>query len=184
MAALDHLIEWDQRLDFNNHVPHFPFQVTGTPLSKQHVVVVIALLITKCIIICAFKTGAVDTIAIEVQTPKDPAIRRGLYHGKYHACVIKFLIVCDLKGRICFADGPFPGTIFDAHLFRDTMPAHPLHPLEFLLGDGHFTSLPQILAPHRRRRVGRLNDSELQWNNIVAFYRSRFAQKPIVYKIQ
>lgn len=122
-----------------------------------------------------FVVGAVDTIAIEIRRPKDNTFRRVAYHGKYKAFVIKFLVVCDFHGRICFVDGPFVGTRYDAHLFIRSMQSHPMHPLELLLGDGHFVSLPQIIGPKRKPRNGVLSFRDRQWNSIVAKYRSRFA---------
>lgn len=63
-------IYWNNRLSPYNHVPHFPF----------------------------FVTGCVDTYPVRVLQPQNSFLRRSLYNPKYGATVVKVESVVDFMG--------------------------------------------------------------------------------------
>lgn len=61
MSLLVNEINWLDRLDHDNHCPHYPTQVTG---------------------IC-------DTFPVQISQPDDSQMRSQCFNGKYGCCVVK-----------------------------------------------------------------------------------------------
>lgn len=62
---------------------------------------------------------------------------------------------------------------YDGHIFVSNWNLHPLQDGEYLLGDGHYTSLPFIVGPYSQPPNGVLTPQESLANTIVAHYRAR-----------
>lgn len=138
-------IHWEDRLSPYNHAPDFP----------------------------VLFTGIVDTQPIYVAQPKNTTLRTALYNPKYGDTVYKVMQIIDFMGRRIAFSGPHLGTFYDAHAFLSTYDQHPLLPWEYLIGDGHFTSIPQILCPYRSPPNGRLSLDQHVINAVISHYRSR-----------
>jgi len=117
-------------------------------------------------------TAIVDTYAIKIANPVDFPLSRALYNPKYSSHVLKWQLVVDLLGNFLVLTGPH--VLYDGHIFQRTMNEHPLYYWELWLGDGHYIGLPQVLTPFRRDHP--LSYSELGYNVIHSFYRSRVEQ--------
>jgi hypothetical protein len=137
------IISWNDRLDYTNHVPAFMKQVTGV----------------------------VDTFHLPITNGKSR--HRHCYNGKYKCSCVKFIIASSFLGEILFCSGPFLGTKYDGHIWQESARAHPTLPGEYLLGDGHFASQPDCIAPYPKPRRAMNNAFELRFNAVHAFYRSR-----------
>jgi hypothetical protein len=61
MVELLNEVSWEDRLDFDNHCPHYPTLVTG----------------------------CLDTFPIQISQPKDSEKARLCFNGKYGCCVVK-----------------------------------------------------------------------------------------------
>jgi len=120
MAQTFDEIHWDERLNPYNHAPHF----------------------------LLFVNSIVDSFPIYVSQPTNPAFARVLYNPKYGACIWKVLIVISLLGTILYFKAPFPGTIYDGHIWQDTAAERPRLPGEFTLGDGHFISCQDVITQY------------------------------------
>lgn len=138
-------IHWEERLYEFNHTSHFPY----------------------------FVTGAVDTFPVRVQHPKNSELCRALFNPKYGTTVYKVELIVDFLGRITSFSGPHLGTKYDGHLFLKNWNKHPLHPSEFLLGDGHYAYLPYCIGPFKQPSGGALSLEEYYVNAVISFYRSR-----------
>jgi len=113
-------IHWNERLNPYNHTPHFPY----------------------------FATSIVDTFPVHVSQPSNAAFARTLFNPKYGGCVWKVLIVISFLGTIVFFKAPFPGTVYDGHIWQDTALERPHVHGEFTLGDGHFVSCPDVITQY------------------------------------
>jgi len=120
MARTFDEIHWEERLNQYNHVPHFPHYVNSI----------------------------VDTFPIRVSQPTNPAFARVLFNPKYNACIWKVLIVISFLGTIIFFKAPFPGTVYDGHIWQDTASYRPRLMGEFTLGDGHFKKCPDVMTQY------------------------------------
>jgi len=143
MANLFDEIHWEDRLDFDNHLPHF---------DSSH-------------------TGIVDTFPVQVVQPQSSELRHLLYNGKYGCCVVKFVMMIDFKGRIIFFDGPFTGNSYDGHIWLSTVSDHPMFEEERMLADGHFTIVEEATTPIRADQIESAEQGI--FNFILQHYRAR-----------
>jgi len=138
-------LDWPQRLDLYNHVPYFE----------------------------EFFTGATDTLAVLVRTPKNRALQKVLHQPKYGSCVLKFQTIIAFLGFFTCLTGPHLGTMNDNLIFQETAELHPMHPFERLLADGAYISEDALLTPIRKPPLGLLSDEDLLFNCVLGHYRAR-----------
>jgi len=105
-------------------------------------------------------TGHLDTFPIYLCKPKDTAMQRYTYSGKYGANVLKVQVVVDNTGTPIWYSGPHLGTYADIRLARMHMPAG-MEVTERFLGDKAYCARdtpwltkPFKKAPRRRRMPG------------------------------
>jgi len=120
MARTFDEIHWSERENPYNHVPHYPHSINSI----------------------------VDTFPIHVSQPKNAAFARELYNTKYGGCIYKVLIIISFLGTILYLKAPFPGTVYDGHIYQDTTSERPRLPGEFTLGDGHFSTCPDVITQY------------------------------------
>jgi hypothetical protein len=72
LAKSMHEIFWDDRLDLNNHAPHFPYLFVGM----------------------------VDTFPLRVLQPVHRPLARALYNPKYGGCIYKGQLAIDFLGIV------------------------------------------------------------------------------------
>jgi len=120
MAKTFDEIHWDERLNPYNHTPHYPH----------------------------FVNSIVDTFPIYVSQPTCSSFARTLYNKKYGSCIWKVLMAISFLGMIIYFKAPFPGTVYDGHIWQDTASEHPRSPGEFTLGDAHFSTCPDVITQY------------------------------------
>jgi hypothetical protein len=125
MANIFNEIHWEERLNSYNHTPHFPYYVNSI----------------------------VDTFPIYVSKPTNSSFARELYNPKYGGCVWKVLIVISFLGTIVYLRAPFPGTVYDGHIWQDTMSERPRLPGELTLGDAHFVTCPDVMTQYTHSTI-------------------------------
>jgi len=146
MAQTFDEIHWEERLNPYNHTPHFP----------------------------NFVNSVVDTFPIYVSQPTNPTFARTLFNKKYGSCIWKVLITISFLGTIIYFKAPFPGTVYDGHIWQDTASERPRIPGEFTLGDAHFGTCPDVLTQytHTAQRMHLPWEQEV-YTSIHQHYRAR-----------
>jgi hypothetical protein len=126
-----------------------------------------------------------------VWKPKDKALQKALFTGKYGTTVYKVQLSISLLGQIVLCTGPHL-PLYDSHIWASTMEAHPLEPWEWWLGgtcllsqttlatqesythllcdmaDGHYIACPNILTPWQKDQ--RLSTEETLYNIILSWH--------------
>lgn len=120
-------VNWEDRLDFDNHSFYFDKYVTSM----------------------------VDTMPIFINKSIGSDVARATYNGRYKENLYKVQVVVDFKGRIVFFSGPHIGSKYDGHIFAETEKWHPRENWEIILGDGHYSSLFNFLTPFKRPKNGK-----------------------------
>ena len=71
----------------------------------------------------------------------------------------------------CFT-GPHIGSKYDGHIWIDTNDQHPLHDWEYLLGNGHYSSLDGFICPFKEVSGTNLSEEKYMTNVIISYYRA------------
>lgn len=159
LGAVMEEINWNDRLDPYNHGEFFDKYVT-------------------CM---------VDTMPIFINKSCNSNIAMATYNGRYKENLFKVQVVIDFLGRIVFYSGPHIGSKYDGHLFTETDHLHPREDWEMVLGDGHYSSIPNFITPFKKPRngnlfkfykgllifLGSLNQQQKQFNKVLSHYRAR-----------
>ena len=135
-----------------NHVPHFPYHVTGI----------------------------VDTLPIYVPSSHSFSMRRFLFQPKYDDTVYKMQLGISLLGDIILWTGPHLGVTSDKTIWESTAAQHPFYSWEVWLADLGYVGCLGLLYKFKKMawRVGLppppdLTQRQQFFNNLHEFYRNR-----------
>jgi len=115
----------------------------------------------------------IDTMPVYVLNLTDLMLRKCLYNPKYGGTIYKVQVAIDFLGRIIFIGGPHLRTLYDRYLWTRSMYLHPTLLHEFLLGDGHYIGIANIVSPYKQPVGGHLSHDEYMYNAVHSFYHAQ-----------
>eukprot|EP00615_Pteridomonas_danica_P004974 CAMPEP_0114354694 /NCGR_PEP_ID=MMETSP0101-20121206/19677_1 /TAXON_ID=38822 ORGANISM="Pteridomonas danica, Strain PT" /NCGR_SAMPLE_ID=MMETSP0101 /ASSEMBLY_ACC=CAM_ASM_000211 /LENGTH=234 /DNA_ID=CAMNT_0001496301 /DNA_START=225 /DNA_END=926 /DNA_ORIENTATION=+ len=143
-ANINH-IKWNNRLQWDNHHPFFPF----------------------------FHTVMWDSTPFFIQQARHWQTARMNNNGHYPGNCYLVLVGITFKGEIVYASELSRATSRDSALFMQSRALHPQNSWEMNIGDSHFDVCPHFDTPPQRHGGRHLTVLESVYYNMIQLPRSR-----------